>query len=304
MSGLRNALTVAIAMVCTFVPPSQAQTSTWTEPGGRFSLSFQGWTALPNERAVAAGDMLIIARNDSMQDHRTRICALSQRPPHTLDGGQDAANVYLDRVTASDVQQNVGQPVRNFVHGRTGGVATLDYTVVLNGTQMHTLDFVLAGGGQMVVFDITCGTPPPTTDDEAASISAVLGTLTIIPQTQPAAADNVAGWVLRSPTPGASPCRAVKFGATVDTQLLRARDGRLVLIAGHGDWEHNGGPVEASIAIDDASPVPVTGYGVGPTFLVPISNDQLVALRSAHTVRWHLANSQRTLPDLALRSTR
>lgn len=96
------------------------------------------------------------------------------------------------------------------------------------------------------------------------------------------------GWVLRSPTPDAPPCRAVRLGATVDTQLLRSRDGHLVLSAGHGDWEHSGGALQASFSFDDGGPMTVTGYPVGPIFLVSVTDDQLVQLRNAHLLHWHL----------------
>jgi hypothetical protein len=290
MGRLLRAFVFAISVSLSFVPLSQAQNSIWMEPGGRFSLSFLavGWTALPNERAEAAGDMLIMVRNDTLRDRRPRICTLSQRPSHPVDGGQAAANLDLDRVTASDVEHNVGQPVTNLTHARIGEVATLDYGVLLNGMQMRTRDFVLASDGQLTVFDLTCATPTPTTDDESASISALLDTLTINPRPDPAIAGVVGGWLLRSSSPGSPPCRAVKLGITVDTQLLRSRDGKLVLIAGHGDWDHNGGPVRASIAIDGAAAVAVTGYGVGPTFFVAVPEPQMALLRSAHTVLWHL----------------
>src|SRR5437899_250925 len=75
----------------------------------------------------------------------------------------------------------------------------------------------------------------------------------------PAASEQSRGWILRSPSPGAPPCRAVKFGDEVDTQLLRNRDNLLLLTVGHPGWEHNGDPdsVEASLSIDDSAPVSV-----------------------------------------------
>lgn len=270
---------------------AHAQDATWTEPGGRFSLAFPGWTALPDDRATVAGDMIIITRNDSLRDHRPRICAISQRPPHDLDSDQEAANAHLDRVTAADVEHNVGQPVSNFTHAMRGNVATIDYGVTLNGNQMRTRDFVLAGNGQMIVFDITCGAPAPLTGDETASIAAVLDTLTIAshPQASAPHATGVVGWELRSPSPGAPPCRAVKLGSAVDTQLLRNRDGHLVLIAGHGDWAHDPhGPTDATLSIDDGPAIAVSGVPIGPIFMTLIADEQLAQLRNARAIRWHL----------------
>jgi hypothetical protein len=170
---------LALALALTVVPPCFAQ-EVWTEPGGRFSLVLSDWTALPTEQAAQAGNMLVITRTDTLGDHRVRVCALSQRRPHP-DEGQDTANDYLDRITAADISANVGKPVEDVVHGRIGNIATLDYSVRLNGSEMRTRNFVLAGNGQMVVFDITCGAPPPMTADEAASITAVLNSLEIRP---------------------------------------------------------------------------------------------------------------------------
>src|SRR5262249_16548041 len=141
-------------------------------------------------------------------------------------------------------------------------------------------------GGQMTLFDITCGTPPPTTDDETQSIFAVLNTLAILSAPQSPSSGAPAGWELRSPSPGAPPCRAVKLGSSVDTQILRNRDGHLVLIAGHGDWEHNGGQMPASLSIDDAPPVAVTGFPIGPVFMILMTDEQRTRLRNAHLVHW------------------
>jgi hypothetical protein len=167
-------------------PGASAENSVWIAPNGRFSLAFQGlgWSALPDNLAAAAGDMLIIYPKGAKADGRERACAVSQRPPHPLLGGgpaQEEANTRLDRITAEDVQRNIGQPVHNYQHGRLGDVATVDYTVSLDGLAQRTRDFVLTGNGQLAIFDITCGAPEPMTADEAAAIESMLGTLTILP---------------------------------------------------------------------------------------------------------------------------
>lgn len=169
--------------MCATAPAALAENAVWTAPNGRFSLAFEGqrWSALPDNLAASAGDLLIIFPKGAPQG---RACAVSQRPPHPLQGGapaQEEANARLDRITAEDVERNIGQPVQNYRHGRLGDVATVDYTVTLNGTAQRTRDFVLIGNGQLAIFDITCGVPEPMSSNDAAAIEAILGTLTILP---------------------------------------------------------------------------------------------------------------------------
>ena len=96
-------------------------------------------------------------------------------------------------------------------------------------------------------------------------------------------------WELRSPTPGAPPCRAVKFGPAIDTQLLRNRAGDLILVAGHGDWSHDGDPFALTISADGAPPMRLTGYPIGPTIFVLVEDDALEKqIKAAHTLDWRL----------------
>jgi hypothetical protein len=105
----------------------------------------------------------------------------------------------------------------------------------------------------------------------------------------PSAPSSTSEWKLRSPAPGAPPCRAVKFGDEVDTQLIRSNDGHMVLVAGYPGWEHNGDPVEGRLSIDGSEPVSITGVPIGSVFMVLVTKDALAKrIMNARTLRWFL----------------
>lgn len=84
-------------------------------------------------------------------------------------------------------------------------------------------------------------------------------------------------------------CTAVMRGAVVDTQLIRSNDNKLVLVAGHPDWDR-WGAIKASLAIDDGAPVDLDGSGIGVIILFRIEDPALeVRLRSARSLLWHFA---------------
>ena len=89
--------------------------------------------------------------------------------------------------------------------------------------------------------------------------------------------------------PGGAMCRAMKSGDAVDTQLVRNKEGKLLLVAGHPDWDHKAGPIHVTISLDGGPPVSLEGYVIGPTVLVLIKDDTLTAqLKAAHEVAWTL----------------
>lgn len=112
----------------------------------------------------------------------------------------------------------------------------------------------------------------------------------------PARADDPPpGWEFRgahmdeSPAAGQRPCRAYRHSDAVNTRLMRNREGKMVLIASWPTWNHSQYPLSATLSVDGASPVDVTGYGVGPLFMVLIESEALHSrLISAHRLDWHL----------------
>lgn len=118
--------------------------------------------------------------------------------------------------------------------------------------------------------------------------------LTVIATSESAqntASGSNTGWVLRSSAQGLNPCRAVKFGNTVDTQLLRGRDGSIVLVAGHSDWPLVASqlPVKVSISIDGGTPTGLDGYQIGRSLFVKIDTAELQkVVKGARTLHWHV----------------
>ena len=110
-----------------------------------------------------------------------------------------------------------------------------------------------------------------------------------------AAAEAGQGWVFRGaamdeiPPPGVRPCRATWEGETVNTRLVRTRDDRLVLIASWHSWDHTGYPIPGTLSIDQGEPVAVSGYSIGPLYMVRIDDDPLYqAVREARRLHWQL----------------
>lgn len=95
-------------------------------------------------------------------------------------------------------------------------------------------------------------------------------------------------WELRSSADGERSCAAVKLGEAVNTRLLRNENDDLVLIASRGDWEYAGAALQAGLSIDDAEPIAITGYPLGPLFLTLVSRDIFEQVEKAKLLRWYL----------------
>jgi hypothetical protein len=99
-------------------------------------------------------------------------------------------------------------------------------------------------------------------------------------------ADAARPWVFRSL--GGVVCRAFLPGESVDTQLLRSRDGKLVLIAGFPGKFLPLGDTALTLAIDDAPAAQMTGSAIGGIVLVnPLDDAQASQIAAARTLRWH-----------------
>lgn len=110
-----------------------------------------------------------------------------------------------------------------------------------------------------------------------------------------AAAQDGQAWIFRGvgmdeiPAPGVRPCRALWEGRTVNTRLLRARDGTMVLIASWPTWDRTGHPISGTLAVDGGEPVVISGASIGPLFLMRVDDDALYQrLREARLLQWSL----------------
>ncbi len=94
------------------------------------------------------------------------------------------------------------------------------------------------------------------------------------------------GWQIRSVQDVA--CRAVLRGDVVDTQLLRNRDNKMVLIVGNPRWNQWTAAEKATLEIDGGAPIDVNVSYLGPIVLVLIDGDEMTgALKRAASIKWH-----------------
>lgn len=108
---------------------------------------------------------------------------------------------------------------------------------------------------------------------------------------QAAAAETPPHWELRSSAEGGLPCRAVLRGGEVNLQLMRNREGRIVLAGSHATWEESwdARTIELSLAVDANSPVQFKANPMGPVLFVLIENAAFEQqLRKASLVQWRL----------------
>ena len=101
-----------------------------------------------------------------------------------------------------------------------------------------------------------------------------------------------AGWQV-SPT-AASPgnCSARLPGPQVDIILMVNKSGKLVLTAGHADWNRFDQNFASKLAVDGGSEATVTGDSIGPLFMALVSDDLFQRLRGARAIDWTLPTGQ------------
>lgn len=102
---------------------------------------------------------------------------------------------------------------------------------------------------------------------------------------QPPAASN---WQV-GPVPGApGSCSAKLPGDAIDLILMINNDGKLVLTAGHADWNASPGQFQSSLSIDGHKPTALEVSGAGPLYLGLTSDKVTAALRKSKTIDWTL----------------
>ena len=98
---------------------------------------------------------------------------------------------------------------------------------------------------------------------------------------------NAAGWALTAvPQSG---CFARRAGAQVDTTLAIGRDGKLVLGAGHPEWNIPSGDKPVTLRVDGGAPHAFEASPVGNLIFVLIDDNGLTnQIRQAHQLGWTL----------------
>lgn len=97
------------------------------------------------------------------------------------------------------------------------------------------------------------------------------------------------GWQLIDGLAGTDACTARRESTELNTSLVIAKDGTLVLVAGRADWAKWGGEVKGSLRIDDAPAQEFVAFGLQSIVMWPVKDDVVVAsLRRAKFLLWHL----------------
>jgi hypothetical protein len=102
--------------------------------------------------------------------------------------------------------------------------------------------------------------------------------------TAPAAPDWQVG-----PVPGApGSCSAKLPGDAIDLILMINKDGKLVLTAGHADWNASPEAFPSTLSVDGHKPTTLEVSGAGPLYLGTPADKVTAALRRSKTIDWTL----------------
>ncbi|HTX49551.1 MAG TPA: hypothetical protein VME40_09195 [Caulobacteraceae bacterium] len=106
--------------------------------------------------------------------------------------------------------------------------------------------------------------------------------------TQPPAAAGPSNWQV-APVPGApGACSAKLPGDAIDLILMINNAGKLVLTAGHSDWNASPGQFASTLSVDGHKPTTLEVSGAGPLYLGTPTDKVTAALRKSKTVDWTL----------------
>ena len=89
--------------------------------------------------------------------------------------------------------------------------------------------------------------------------------------------------------PGApGSCSAKLPGDAIDLILMINNDGKLVLTAGHPDWNASPGQFQSTLSVDGRKPTTLGVSGAGPLYLGTPPDKVTAALRRSKTLDWTL----------------
>jgi hypothetical protein len=88
------------------------------------------------------------------------------------------------------------------------------------------------------------------------------------------------------------PCVARLEGPEINTTLILNKDGKLILIGGHGDWSMGTGEIHFQLRIDDDPPRVMQGSLLNNIILAPVFDDKLAArVARAKTLSWEASQA-------------
>ncbi len=181
-----RAFLVALAALTLTSAAARAQQGDWTDPQGRFSLSYagHGWSA-SSDQPTSVNVLSIIHRRFRMMSGRERGCFVGEEPVAGQVAGESEQDAWLAGLSAADVQRIIGHTVSEFSHNRVDGRPVIDYASTNGAYWLRTRVFRLSDGARVVHVMIVCGGEPPFTDEERASFEAVITSLRFLPVAAP-----------------------------------------------------------------------------------------------------------------------
>jgi len=186
------ALAIVLAAACspaisaneTAQPDISQVQADWTDPSGRFSLSYtaRGWQRIEPMRH--ADDVFEIA---GPNDRPGRIYMCSLLAPERgglLHGSQAQINADMRRRTVADdvPPQWSSTPDFQFAHATVDGVAVIDMSLSRNSTYQRWRTFRLPGSLGSTQHQLTCGATLPVSDAERADLEAIITSLHFTPE--------------------------------------------------------------------------------------------------------------------------
>jgi hypothetical protein len=164
-------------------PASRSASPSWTDPSGRFSLTYShlGWSGPP--LSPTDDGYLLAVENPSLQANSAgpRVCAVRHAPPVRVETGapQDRINALTTGLTERQLQvfHHTTAPIQNLTFMQIDGVAVVDYVTEANGAWQHWRTFWLLQGDQAFMYDVACTATPPVSADEVANMAAFLDSL-------------------------------------------------------------------------------------------------------------------------------
>ncbi|MFT3728780.1 MAG: hypothetical protein QM759_13230 [Terricaulis sp.] len=175
---------VLLSLVGVSIPSGAQQSSVWTDPSGRFTLSFAelGWSGPQQPETedgyILAVENLELSRGRAVPD----VCAVRHAPP-ARNFPADRINAMTDGLSESVLQRfhHTQAPIQNLMRLEIDGVHVVDYVTEMNGAWQHWRTFWLEQSNDAVMYDVACTGTSPVSSDEMTNMAAVLGSLHFVP---------------------------------------------------------------------------------------------------------------------------